>query len=673
MSAGDGLARLTAALERAGHPADRGKATCPAHDDSNPSLSIGQGRDGALVKCQAGCETDSVLEALAMSAADLFDAPRDQARRGEWTPFGDAVAVYDYTSAQGTLLFQVCRTASKQFPQRRPDPSAKSGWRWKLGGTGRVLYRLPKVIEAVRRGETIWIVEGEKDVHAIEAAGAVATCNPGGTGSGALWEHPGFTAPLNGATVVIVADKDKSGREHATAAVAAGLQGVTASARIVEAAAGKDAADHLAAGHGLGDFIEIDPADRLGELDDADPEPRSALDRIRASRINWTALYGADFTKVDWIPGQLMTRGQQISIIGSGKAGKSLLCQEWAWRAAAGLPFLGDTARLPVRCLYIDAENGQPDLQARFLSFGARLESLGTLDYLSFPPFAPLDTAAGGAELLCYARDTRPEVIWLDTVSRFISGPENDSDTWLALYRHTLLPLKSEGIGSVWLDHFGKDTGRGGRGSSAKSQDVDHVWELTSTDGLIVLKRTDTRTGLGPDLFHMRREATREGDHWKPGATRHVSMAGNFYLGVDLDDLIAKIDSTGIPATAGRDKVKAACIEAGVSTPGNDVLARAIQIRKARTVSGSSRNVCPGRVGGTDVPGPVLDAQDSFDISAGQTCPGQFQDRTGQAVAGPVLSSPSLRGGQDRTAPCPDCGWQLDSEGHAEKCEAASE
>lgn len=33
------------------------RALCPAHDDHNPSLSIGEGKDGCvLLNCFAGCE-----------------------------------------------------------------------------------------------------------------------------------------------------------------------------------------------------------------------------------------------------------------------------------------------------------------------------------------------------------------------------------------------------------------------------------------------------------------------------------------------------------------------------------------------------------------------------------------------------------------------------------------
>jgi DNA primase len=97
------------------------------------------------------------------------------------------------------------------------------------------------VIEAVRNGETVYVAEGEKDVHAIEAAGGVATCNPMGAGK---W-RPEYGDVLKGATVIVVADKDPAGFAHA-AAVRADLTGKAASVTVVEAAEGKDAANHLA-------------------------------------------------------------------------------------------------------------------------------------------------------------------------------------------------------------------------------------------------------------------------------------------------------------------------------------------------------------------------------------------------------------------------------------------
>ena len=48
-------------------------ARCPAHDDSNPSLSISAGQNGkVLVRCHAGCDQRDVIAAL--SERGLWDA-----------------------------------------------------------------------------------------------------------------------------------------------------------------------------------------------------------------------------------------------------------------------------------------------------------------------------------------------------------------------------------------------------------------------------------------------------------------------------------------------------------------------------------------------------------------------------------------------------------------------
>lgn len=84
------------------------------------------------------------------------------------------VASYDYVDEHGTLLFQALRYEPKGFSQRRPD--GQSGWIHNLQGLTPVLFRLPRVLEAVEGGRAVYIVEGEKDVLALEAQGITATC-----------------------------------------------------------------------------------------------------------------------------------------------------------------------------------------------------------------------------------------------------------------------------------------------------------------------------------------------------------------------------------------------------------------------------------------------------------------------------------------------------------------
>lgn len=178
-------------------------AKCPAHEDDNPSLSIGTGDGGKLlVKCHAGCSTTDVLEAVDLKMSDLF--PADES--GFAARFSET---YDYRDEEGTLLFQAVRLKSpKTFRQRRPDGAGN--WSWTLGDVRRVLYRLPELL-ASPADTRVFIVEGEKDVERLAQLNVLATTNPMGAGK---WEHVD-DEPLRGRQVVILPDNDDAGTVHA--------------------------------------------------------------------------------------------------------------------------------------------------------------------------------------------------------------------------------------------------------------------------------------------------------------------------------------------------------------------------------------------------------------------------------------------------------------------------
>jgi len=228
-------------------------ARCPAHEDNHASLSITKASDGKLlVHCHAGCKPEAICAALGVALADLF--PGKPKRNGVKAAI---MASYDYRDEAEKLLFQVCRFHPKDFRQRRPDATQPDGWLWKTQGVRRVLYRLPETLAAIQRGEMIHVAEGEKDVAALVEHGLAATCNPGGAGK---WRNE-YAATLKGVAVVIVADKDTPGREHASD-VAAKLQGVAASVKVIElpdtgGRPVKDAADFFAAGGTAADFKAI--------------------------------------------------------------------------------------------------------------------------------------------------------------------------------------------------------------------------------------------------------------------------------------------------------------------------------------------------------------------------------------------------------------------------------
>lgn len=327
-------------------------ARCPAHDDGRASLSVSAGKEHPVVlHCHAGCDRDAVLDALGLTWEQICQPHDDRKDDGEWTPRGPAVAVYDYVDEAGELLFQVCRTADKQFPQRRPDQSRKSGWSWKLGDTRRVPYRLPKIIDALESGKPVWIVEGEKDVHTLERQGLIATCCPGGAGK---WrsEFDGFFVE---ADVTIVADRDEPGEKHARA-VAQSLADVATSVRIVESAVGKDATDHFSAGRTIDELVETWNATQGQDIDLA-PDL-------------WEFI-GQEDPPPDWVIPDLLERGDRLIWTGFEGLGKSMFLRQLAVTVAAGLhPFhLTDIPQRTV--LMIDCENSERQSRRKFRPLAA--------------------------------------------------------------------------------------------------------------------------------------------------------------------------------------------------------------------------------------------------------------------------------------------------------------
>lgn len=197
------------------------EARCPAHDDNRASLSVSLGKEGVLIHCHAQCATADILSKIGLTMKDLFP-PKTQTRKDR----GPITDYYDYTDENGKLLYQVVRYESKDFVQRRPNP--EGGWIWDMDGVERTLYHLPALIKAIENGETVYVVEGEKDVHTVEGLGLTATTNSGGADKW-LKAHSQY---FRDASVVILPDNDDAGRKHALS-VALSLARIAASIKIV--------------------------------------------------------------------------------------------------------------------------------------------------------------------------------------------------------------------------------------------------------------------------------------------------------------------------------------------------------------------------------------------------------------------------------------------------------
>jgi hypothetical protein len=225
----EAVQRILSGLKRMQANGGGWEALCPAHDDNRRSLSVAVGREGcALIKCHAGCSVDAILDKLGLTKRDLFDKLSQPTIRNAAASRPRIVSVYPYHDEAGKLLFEVVRYDPKDFRQRRPD--GHGSYAYDLKGVRRVLFRLPQVLAAKERGDTIFVFEGEKAVEAAERLGVVATCSPGG----AVKWRPEYSELLRGAPkVAIVGDNDPPGQDHIQQ-VEAALRGVVGSIVVID-------------------------------------------------------------------------------------------------------------------------------------------------------------------------------------------------------------------------------------------------------------------------------------------------------------------------------------------------------------------------------------------------------------------------------------------------------
>ncbi|MEV6306469.1 AAA family ATPase [Actinoplanes sp. NPDC051861] len=321
-------------VEKGGQRTD---ATCPAHEDHAPSLSVTGIQGQCLVHCHTGCDYRDVLATLELTPADLYD---------------ERSATYRYDDG---------RTVKRFYDERGKKRFAQTG-----AGPTSTLYHLAQ-LEAAGPDRYVFLVEGEKDVHAIEAAGGIATTAPQGAQSFGKAD----VTPLSGRLVVCVVDRDERGDDWA-AQVAAKLEGVAKAYRFVRAATGKDAADHIAAGHDLNAFEAYEPP-----VDDVVDEPPSRLERMTEQKLlelraveqareildqerharSWSppASYGT-LTEELAIPAPevsyrfkgILGAGHNALLIATRKAGKTTLINHAVRCLADGEQFLGRFDTTPV-------------------------------------------------------------------------------------------------------------------------------------------------------------------------------------------------------------------------------------------------------------------------------------------------------------------------------------
>jgi hypothetical protein len=261
--------------------------------------------------------------------------------------------------------------------------------------------------------------------------------------------------------------------------------------------------------------------------------------------IDWSEFWATDHDETEWLLEPLFADGRSHALYAGAKTGKSYLVLAACAALATGRPFLHHQGGDPVHVLYLDYEMSPQDVRERLEEFGyGPGDDLSHLHYALLPSLPPLDTAAGGEELLAGAQACEARFVVVDTTSRAIQGDENDADTIRAFYRHTGLRLKQAGIGWLRLDHAGKDVEKGQRGSSAKNDDVDVVARVERTDSGPRWVATHRRMSWYPERVDITLTEERgvmeftltEGPSWPAGTS----------------ELAKELDRIGVPLEASR-------------------------------------------------------------------------------------------------------------------------
>lgn len=466
---------------------------CPVHDDTNASATVSRGaRQPVVFNCNSlnGCTYDDAVAALGLDKADL--AARDD--KAVWTPYGDAVAVYRYRDEAGQLLYEVCRTADKQFPVRVPDPATRTGWRWKFGNARRVLYRLPELLAVEPGSRPIYVTEGEKDANAIVATGNTATTAPGGA-KAFLRTDP---SALAGHYVYAVVDRDAAGDKWA-ADVEKALRPIVKDIRFVRSGTGKDAHDHLSAGLTIDAFVPYVPAaEEFGDYLDGqaavapEPEPEPRVNSLRGKLLSL-----ADLRKLP--PARPLIKGildldSESWLIGASGEFKSFVAIDWTCHVATGKPWRGHKVTQG-SVLYVCAEGTKSfakRVDAWQLKNGAVPDALIVLpepvQAKGANDFGDIKLSREWLDLIEIAAEIQPVLIVLDTQARMTLGLSENDNGQMGVWINAVSELKRATKACVLVVHH---TGRGGgdaRGASAIDAAQDTEWKMERVGGKHSLK-----------------------------------------------------------------------------------------------------------------------------------------------------------------------------------------
>ena len=410
---------------------------CPFHKDSKASFSGNV--DTGLWTCFSKCGGGNLKQFCEKKGIKLAEK---------------LVATYEYKDEKGKLLYAVERWevpgGGKRFLQKRWNAETQA-FENSLGGTRRVLYRLPEM--ASRPEATVILVEGEKCVEVLEKGMAssangkpapdyVVVTSPGGALN---WKEE-YAEFLKDRHVVILPDNDSPGKGYADKA-GGSLSGKAKSVKIClppGLPAKGDIVDWLDAGNKVSDLWKL--------IEEA---PIAYQEKIDAESM--AGLLLEPWQPIQWLIQGVWCHGRGF-IAGEPSVGKTWVAMGMAISVATGTKFLGTYEPLnkgPV--LFIQEEESRRNFRDKMgmLVKGAKLDSSALEQFWHVTQKMtnlPRDVDA----LIKTAKEKRVKATFFDSFREIYKGDENDSGQVL-LALDALRRLQNEtGCSVVLIHHLNK-------------------------------------------------------------------------------------------------------------------------------------------------------------------------------------------------------------------------
>lgn len=249
------------------------------------------------------------------------------------------------------------------------------------GGLPPVLYRLPELIEdmAARPDDPVFVLEGEKDVETARSHGLIATTNPNGAGK---WDAR-FNRYFHGRDVVVIADNDQKGREHAflVANHIARYATTTKIVRLPGVDEHGDLTEFIEAGANVPDLLElVEKADTRdagasGAAGDyGAPGPQDGHDAQPLPLIDAGSLAGKAVEPMEFIVHKLVPANLVTLFTARGGGGKSHISMKLCASVSTGALAYGmTTTQAPA--IYITAEDDDAENHRRMIGVANALNT----------------------------------------------------------------------------------------------------------------------------------------------------------------------------------------------------------------------------------------------------------------------------------------------------------